>query len=540
HELTHVVQQAGGIRHKLVMGAPGDVYEQEANQISQAVMRVIASGGLGQTAVADHDGRAHVQRRCAHCDQELGQPMEEEEEQPELQVQKAPDGAPYVRRLCDDCERDLQRQPGEEDQEQELQTHKAHGDKGFSGLNTPLSSIRGGDRTLLKCAQPVPVRQRLSAQRVQGTWTLSGATDFTTTGVGDTRLNGWETRTTLANGVRGSVYTQQSKPRWEWCITGGSASMWIWKATQYTFTHDGRDTNFLEFAVSGDLSGSAKAEDLHFAKSGAVVVGLYKVRTPASPTPAAMGLFTIKDGGKSSAQVGSIADIEASIPIDGTITVRIPLTAVGEGDLASFSESLTPPVSHDERGTIGSQTVVDVYLAARVEAAADVESTCSLFEGTFDDVNRANAVGTYQLVRWRDRPAPAVVTPGEGTSAPEGGAGVAGAGGAAAPSRHQVRLQLQAGSRELTPSEIVTETRPVTASEGVRAVDRLIDRAQARHYHACRNAANQMQSTIRGFPPTGVARLGHIMSKMCNRDVTEGGYRLRIDLNNDAGHNFQT
>ncbi len=39
HELTHVVQQTGGVQTKLVVGEPGDVYEQEADQAARTVMQ---------------------------------------------------------------------------------------------------------------------------------------------------------------------------------------------------------------------------------------------------------------------------------------------------------------------------------------------------------------------------------------------------------------------------------------------------------------------------------------------------------------------
>ncbi len=39
HELTHVVQQAGGISPKLTMGQPNDEYEQEADRVARAVVQ---------------------------------------------------------------------------------------------------------------------------------------------------------------------------------------------------------------------------------------------------------------------------------------------------------------------------------------------------------------------------------------------------------------------------------------------------------------------------------------------------------------------
>lgn len=38
HELTHVVQQAGGVRAKLEVNHPGDAYEREADAVARAVV----------------------------------------------------------------------------------------------------------------------------------------------------------------------------------------------------------------------------------------------------------------------------------------------------------------------------------------------------------------------------------------------------------------------------------------------------------------------------------------------------------------------
>lgn len=48
HELTHVVQQGGGVQPKLEIGQPNDPYEQQADQVAQVVMQQIqrSSDGL--------------------------------------------------------------------------------------------------------------------------------------------------------------------------------------------------------------------------------------------------------------------------------------------------------------------------------------------------------------------------------------------------------------------------------------------------------------------------------------------------------------
>lgn len=493
HELTHVVQQTGTVQGKLAIGEPDDQYEQEADQVAATVMRMLNSTN---DAASSNPSVNQVQTS-------------------------------RLQRLCSNCAEELQRQPVEEDQTIQRKTS--------SESIFPINLVK----QLNTRVQPFRIKSYLPYPKIQRSWSLDSSRSFSGIDAAENRGNGFGGGRFLANGAAVNADTWQSKPRWQWCVDGGTAHSARWKGVQYTFKHDGLDNNFLEFTIAGQLSGNAKAEDLHYAKAGAVVVGLFKVRTPTNPTPPATQLFRITDGGKSSANVSSIGDIEATIPLDGaSVRVRIPLTAVSEGHMAAFSESLTPPVSHDVAGATGSETFVDVYLAARTEAQSDVESTCGVFEGEFDDQNRASAAASYTLLSWSDRASPRPISSGATDLGSSGGLGTGAS--ATATSRHQVRLQLQAGRRELVSSEIIARDRPVTVSEGVAGVDTLMSRATRRHRNACTHAADQMKSTIRGFPPNGIDRLGHISDKMCDRDVEEGGYRLRVDLNNDAGRNFQS
>ena len=60
HELTHVVQQSGGgsMQRKLPVSQPGDRYEQEADQVAQAVTR------MEQRAPSRPDSAPPVQRQA--------------------------------------------------------------------------------------------------------------------------------------------------------------------------------------------------------------------------------------------------------------------------------------------------------------------------------------------------------------------------------------------------------------------------------------------------------------------------------------------
>lgn len=90
HELTHVVQQSGGgVQRKLTVSQPGDKYEQEADQVAQAVAR------MEHRAVSDPANTPSVQRQA------------EEEQKDETVQTKAEDGS-------------LQRQAEEENKEESM------------------------------------------------------------------------------------------------------------------------------------------------------------------------------------------------------------------------------------------------------------------------------------------------------------------------------------------------------------------------------------------------------------------------------------
>jgi outer membrane protein OmpA-like peptidoglycan-associated protein len=100
------------IQAKFTINEPGDQYEQEADRVADAVMRMPDPGTTDQAAVGRQ--APGIQRRCSECEEELHrQPMEEE-------------GAalgriqpPRIQRVCSECEEELHRQPVEEEEEGE-------------------------------------------------------------------------------------------------------------------------------------------------------------------------------------------------------------------------------------------------------------------------------------------------------------------------------------------------------------------------------------------------------------------------------------
>ena len=65
HELTHVVQQGGGVRSKLTVSQPGDIQEQEADQVAKAV-------------VEREQQQVHRQEDGRQLQRQLGEEEEEE------------------------------------------------------------------------------------------------------------------------------------------------------------------------------------------------------------------------------------------------------------------------------------------------------------------------------------------------------------------------------------------------------------------------------------------------------------------------------
>ncbi|QGZ90598.1 eCIS core domain-containing protein [Microcystis aeruginosa] len=67
HELTHVVQQTGGIQPKLIVGQPRDRYEQEADRVASAIIQHPCSNSIHDLAPTNT-----LQRKCEACKREEG------------------------------------------------------------------------------------------------------------------------------------------------------------------------------------------------------------------------------------------------------------------------------------------------------------------------------------------------------------------------------------------------------------------------------------------------------------------------------------
>lgn len=97
HELTHVVQQTGGLQRKMTLGQAGDKYEQEADRVADQVMRM---------------PEPHVQR----------QPLEDEEDL----IQTKPNES-LQRQADTEAEEEEEKEAKKTEEEESLQTRAHHG-----------------------------------------------------------------------------------------------------------------------------------------------------------------------------------------------------------------------------------------------------------------------------------------------------------------------------------------------------------------------------------------------------------------------------
>jgi hypothetical protein len=135
------------VQTKLTVGAPNDLYEQEADRVADTVMRMPEPRIVEKADVSQNAQPFRLQRLCPVCQKKLQrQPMDENEEQnPSSAEPKCTEA------VCPECEEKLQRQPMEEDQEEEpLQAKEAPGDtpEVTSEMESYLNTSRGGGQPL--------------------------------------------------------------------------------------------------------------------------------------------------------------------------------------------------------------------------------------------------------------------------------------------------------------------------------------------------------------------------------------------------------
>jgi len=93
----------GPIQAKLTVNQPGDLFEQEADRMADAVMRMPDPNSSLDMPVSGHSQQIQVQRMCSDCEEE--------------KIQRAPES---IQRMCSKCdEEEIQRQPIETEEEKD-------------------------------------------------------------------------------------------------------------------------------------------------------------------------------------------------------------------------------------------------------------------------------------------------------------------------------------------------------------------------------------------------------------------------------------
>ena len=100
--------QSGILQTRLKVGAPNDIYQQEADRVAGQVMRMLEPDLQTKPLVSQHPQITPIQRLCPECEEEMPhQPMEEEQQR--IQTQAVADSPSEV---APDLESKIQSQRG--------------------------------------------------------------------------------------------------------------------------------------------------------------------------------------------------------------------------------------------------------------------------------------------------------------------------------------------------------------------------------------------------------------------------------------------
>src|SRR5215217_3714649 len=151
---------AGVIQAKLKIGQPGDPYEQEADRVAEAVMRMPEPVALEKAALSGQGQGTHIQQACSECEEELHR-------QPAKATVSEQLHGPRIQRVCSECEEELGEKPLEEEEEvleELLQTKES---LGLTPEVTP--SLESRINALSDGGQPLPALSGPSSSPTSGT-----------------------------------------------------------------------------------------------------------------------------------------------------------------------------------------------------------------------------------------------------------------------------------------------------------------------------------------------------------------------------------
>lgn len=357
---------------RLTVNQPGDQYEQEADRVAEQIVQMPqASAPLPETGYDLSRVRIHNDSRAAAAAQALNaQAFTVGHHIVFGAGQYLPGTAPGNRLLAHELTHVVQQ-------------------------TAPMA------RT--DCAQRALVKHRVGHSQIQGRWQLDQTISNTGLEALSTRGNASAIHSSTENSVFGYARGYQTQGFWQQEI-GGQAQVAKWVTKHLVFRNNGQDNDFLQLTLTASLGGNAKAEDMQHARAGGVVGGRITLRTAANPTPSDEELFsTIHDGGISTASMGDLAEIDANIQLGehGSVRVTFPLKRVQQGALATFSESI-----NRLRDISSAIDEVDVFLVARVEADADIETSLTGVSPWISPDENIAQVNAGFNVTWQNRPSP--------------------------------------------------------------------------------------------------------------------------------------
>lgn len=246
----------------------------------------------------------------------------------------------------------------------------------------------------------LPLRLQPVEPRIQGRWRMDRMTVDDNPEISFTDEHGRVTDVAAETG-RGAALLNTATTWQETGFVhqkvGGKAQVAHSVIKRYVFKKDGANNEYLQVRPIGSISGNAKAEDLHYARSGSLVWGRIRERTAANPNPPDRELFSpVKNGAISAATVGDLGVIDVEIPIGerGTVNVTIPLTKVDEGTFVPYSEPLN--ASHE---TPSSYDEVEVAVGGRVQADAEIQTA---FFGIAPWLSRNYNTAHANMLFWLD------------------------------------------------------------------------------------------------------------------------------------------
>jgi len=156
--------KSGALQDKLRIGQPGDVYEQEADRVADAVMRMPEPGMQRQVEPEEEEEdmlqakplaeeiTPLVQRQVEPEEEEeeelQRQPIEEEEKELQRQPLEKEEEEELQKQPIEEKEEELQRQPIEEEEELQAKAESGHIYDVNPHLESQIQSLKGGGRSL--------------------------------------------------------------------------------------------------------------------------------------------------------------------------------------------------------------------------------------------------------------------------------------------------------------------------------------------------------------------------------------------------------